>query len=95
MAPIRRLVLDVLKPHEPSLTDLGRRIADVDGVRGCNCGLVEIDKKVINVKLTVEGDGIDEDGVVEVIESHGGTIHSVDEVATGEELIEASQTPQD
>jgi len=95
MAPIRRLVLDVLKPHDPPVTDLTERVADVDGVRGSNCTLVEIDRKVTNVKLTIEGDGIDEDGVTEVIEAHGGTVHSIDEVACGEELIEASKTPQD
>ncbi|MFB6189268.1 MAG: DUF211 domain-containing protein [Halapricum sp.] len=95
MAPIRRLVLDVLKPHEPSQTDLTRRVADVDGVRGSNCTLVEIDQKVTNLKLTIEGDGIDEEGVREVVENHGGSIHSVDEVACGEELVEASPTPQD
>lgn len=88
MAPIRRLVLDVLKPHEPSLTDLTQRLGDVDGVTGCTTTLVEIDQKVTNVTVTLEGDAIDEDAVTEVVQSHGGTIHSVDEVAAGEELIE-------
>jgi hypothetical protein len=95
MAPIRRLVLDVLKPHDPPQTELTRRLADVDGVRGVNCTLIEIDQKVTTLKLTIEGNEVDEDGVREVLESHGASVHSIDEVACGDELIEASQTPQD
>lgn len=95
MAPIRRLVLDVLKPHEPPVSELTRRIADVEGVTGTNCTLVEIDQKVTNLTVTIEGEAIDEEGVREVIESHGASIHSVDEVAAGEELIEPSQPAQE
>ena len=95
MAPIRRVVLDVLKPHEPPLTDIATRLAAIDGVLGTNATLVEIDRKVTNVKLTIEGNDVDYEAVKQTIEQEGGSIHSVDEVACGEELIEASTTPQD
>jgi hypothetical protein len=95
MAPIRRLVLDVLKPHEPPLPELATDVADTDGVTGANVSLVEIDRKVINVKLTLEGPGLDYEAIVDAIEAHGGTVHSIDEIATGEEIVESSPTPQD
>lgn len=95
MTRIRRLVLDVLKPHDPSISSIAMAAADVPGVAGVNVTLVEIDREVENVKLTVEGDDIDFDALRTAIEDHGGSVHSVDEFACGERLIEASETLQD
>ncbi|MFB6294689.1 MAG: DUF211 domain-containing protein [Candidatus Nanohaloarchaea archaeon] len=95
MAAIRRLVLDVLKPHEPTVTELADAAAEADGVAGVNAALIEVDEEVENVKLTVAGDDIDEDAVHTAVEELGGSVHSVDEVVCGEEVVEASTTPQD
>lgn len=95
MVAIRRLVLDVLKPHDPAMVELARRVAGIDGVAGVNLSVVEIDREVENVKLTVEGDEIDYAGVRETIDEFGASIHSVDELACGELLVEAGETPQD
>jgi hypothetical protein len=95
MAPIRRLVLDVLKPHEPEMTELARRTADCEGVEGVNATLVEYDREVENVKLTLEGDGIDFGAVRTVVDEFGASVHSVDELACGDRLVEAGETPQD
>jgi hypothetical protein len=95
MAPIRRLVLDVLKPHEPAMVELAQQLVAVDGVDGVNATVVEIDRKVENVKLTVEGAAIDYGAVNETIDEFGATIHSVDELAVGDHLVEAGETPQD
>ncbi len=95
MAAIRRLVLDVLKPHEPSVTELADTAAEVDGVAGVNATLIEVDEEVENVKLTVAGDDIDEDAVYTAVDELGGSVHSVDEVVCGEDVVEASTTPQD
>ncbi len=95
MAPIRRLVFDVLKPHEPATIDLASQVADSEGISGVNATLLEIDKEVQNLKLTIEGDAIDFETVSDVIEDAGGSIHSIDQVACGEHLVEDSPTPQD
>ena len=95
MAPIRRLVLDVLKPHDPPVTEVAKRLAGLDGVEGTNITLVEIDQKVTNLKVTIEGAAIEYDAVTEVVEAQGASIHSVDEVACGDSLVEAGTTPQD
>ncbi len=50
MANIRRLVLDVLKPHSPNLVDLATQIADIEGIVGVDISLIEMDQKVENVK---------------------------------------------
>lgn len=92
---VKRLVLDVLKPHSPSLVQLANELADREGVSGVNATLLEQDKKVENVKLTVEGENVDYDDVKETVEALSGTVHSVDEVASGDRLVEESETPQD
>jgi len=55
MGSLRRLVLDVLKPLEPSIVDLVQKIAALKGVDGVNITICEIDRKVENAKITVEG----------------------------------------
>ncbi|MCJ7478789.1 MAG: DUF211 domain-containing protein [Candidatus Nanohaloarchaeota archaeon QJJ-7] len=95
MAPIRRIVLDVLKPHEPSMLELAERLADTDGVDGTNATMVEIDEEVENVKVTATGDDIDYDAVKREVGDMGGSVHSIDEIVCGEKLVEESKTPQD
>ena len=95
MAPIKRLVADVLKPYDLESVDLARRVATIDGVDGANLTLVESDRSTQNVKLTLEGDGIEFETVDETITELGGTIHSVDQVVCGNRLVEDVPTPQD
>jgi hypothetical protein len=95
MAAIRRLVLDVLKPHEPSLVEFTGRVSEVDSVEGVSASLVELDNEVQNVKLTFEGAAIEFPAVEAVIEGQGGTVHSVDQVACGERVVEDRPTLQD
>ncbi|MFB6145544.1 MAG: DUF211 domain-containing protein [Candidatus Nanohaloarchaea archaeon] len=94
MAKIRRLVLDVLKPHDPPIIELTQNLAEVDGVEGVNSSLMEVDEEVKNVKITLEGN-FREEPVREVVENHAGSIHSIDEVAVGEKLVDKIRTPQD
>jgi hypothetical protein len=95
MATIRQLVLDVLKPHEPTMLSIAQEMADTDGVDGVNAILLEMDEEVRNIKFTVEGDDIDYDTVTRVIEDTGATVHSVDQVACGDRMVEETPTPQD
>lgn len=95
MGNLRRLVLDVLKPMEPSIVDLSRMLSDLDGVDGVNISIYEIDRRVENAKITIEGDNIPYTTVLVLIEENGGAVHSIDEVAAGKVLIEDVDTPQD
>ncbi|WP_255149207.1 DUF211 domain-containing protein [Halorarius halobius] len=95
MAQVRRLVIDVLKPHDPPLLEFTERVADLGGVAGASGSLIELDQEVQNVKLTVEGDELDYDAVRDRVETLGGTVHSVDQVACGEYVVKDRRTPQD
>ena len=84
---IRRLVLDVLKPHVPTILDLATALTKVRGVTGVNLSLYEVDQQTETVKATIQGENIDYDGVVDVIRNFGGAIHSIDEVVAGREIV--------
>ncbi|MFB6102344.1 MAG: DUF211 domain-containing protein [Haloplanus sp.] len=95
MAAVRRLVLDVLKPHDPPLLEFTSRVADLGSVAGATSSLVERDQEVQNVKLTVEGEDVDVGSINERIEGLGGTVHSTDEAACGDVVVEERRTHQD
>ena len=95
MGNLRRLVLDVLKPLDPSIVELVQVLADLEGVDGVNISIYEIDRRVENAKVTIEGHDLDYDALSQVIEENGGAIHSIDEVAAGRVLIEDVITQQD
>ncbi len=95
MNSLRRLVLDVLKPMEPSIVELSQMLADLEGVEGVNISIYEIDRRVENAKVTIEGSDVPYETVVEMIEHNGASVHSIDEVAAGKILIDDVDTPQD
>jgi hypothetical protein len=95
MPPVRRLVVDVLKPHEPPLLSFTEVVGDADSVEGVCASLIELDSEVQNVKLTLEGSDVDFEAIEATITELGGTVHSVDQVVVGEYVVEDSRTPQD
>ena len=85
---IRRIVLDVLKPHSPRLTDLALMIAKDPKVDGVNISVKEVDQSTESISVTLEGDNIDYESIKEILEQAGAVIHSIDQVVAGKELIE-------
>ncbi len=95
MAKVRRLVLDTLKHHEPNIIDLANVLSEIVGVSAVNISIYEVDRKVENAKITIEGEDIPFSKVSEMIEDMGGTIHSIDEVVAGKKIIDDAATLQD
>jgi hypothetical protein len=92
---IRRLVLDVLKPHKPNVVEVSEALSHLEGVEGVNIIINEIDQQVENAKVIVAGIGISFDDVKKKLEELGATVHSIDEVAAGKRIVEEVRTPQD
>jgi uncharacterized protein len=92
---IRRLVLDVLKPHIPTILELATALANVRGVTGVNLSLYEVDQQTETIKATIQGENIDYQGVERVIKDFGGDIHSIDEVVAGREIVKEYETLQE
>ena len=95
MGEIRRLVLDTLKPHEPSIIEMSERLSELEGVDSVNISVYEIDHKVENVKITLEGKDIEYPQVEALVREMGGSIHSIDEAVAGQSIIDDASTPQD
>ena len=92
---IRRVVLDTLKPMEPTIVEMAKRLSVADGVSSVNISIAEIDLKVENAKITLEGDNINYEVVRDVIQDMGGSIHSIDEVVAGKDIIDDAATLQE
>ncbi len=95
MGNVRRLVLDTLKPYEPSIVDLAQKLSDMPGVAAVNISIYEMDRKVENAKITIEGDAIPVAEVMALIDDEGGAVHSIDEVVAGSKIIDDADTLQD
>ena len=95
MARVRRVVVDVLKPHDPPILEFTNQLSEVDCVEAVTSSLVELDNEVQNLKLTLEGEDIDLTRIEAEVTNLGGTVHSVDQVACGEYVVEDRRTPQD
>jgi hypothetical protein len=80
MAVIRKLVLDVLKPHQPNAIDFSSALADLGSDYRVNLMVAEMDEKTETTVITIEGQNISYDQVAAIIEKMGASIHSIDEV---------------
>ena len=92
---LRRLVLDVLKPHEPSNVLLALKLSEVENVDGVNLTLMEMDQNTETLKITIVGNNMDFEKIKKVIEELGAVIHSVDEIVAGKIMVEKVKTEQD
>ncbi|ADP78069.1 protein of unknown function DUF211 [Methanothermus fervidus DSM 2088] len=90
-----RIVLDVLKPHEPALPVFAKHLSKVEGVEGVNISLMEVDKDTETIKVTIQGNDLNYKKITNAISEYGASIQSVDEVVAGKRIIERVTTPQD
>ena len=74
------MVLDVLKPHEPSVLEFARTVADIGADYRVQLWVEAVDKNTETVTIEVQGSDLDFDAVHEAIKSVGGSLHSIDEV---------------
>ncbi|BBB49377.1 hypothetical protein Pelsub_P2608 [Pelolinea submarina] len=88
-------MLDTLKPMEPNIIEMANSLSTLSGVSAVNISIAEIDLKVENAKITIEGDDLNYNEVKDIIEDMGGSIHSIDEVVAGKMIIDDAATLQD
>jgi len=77
---VKKVVLDVLKPHQPPIPELASRLVACHGVERVDISLAEIDQNTESIKVLLEGGDVKIDTVKKCIEDMGATIHSIDEV---------------
>ena len=80
MVLVKRLVLDVLKPHQPNALEFSQALARAGGNYRVRTTVLEVDEKTESLQVIVEGDAIDFDAVQSGISDLGASLHSIDEV---------------
>ena len=80
MPLIKRVVLDVLKPHQPNALEFASAIADKHSDCRVKVTVTEVDEKTETTVVSIESDDISYDAVVDTIMSLGASVHSIDEV---------------
>lgn len=80
MVRVKRIVLDVLKPHQPNALEFTQAIARVGEDYHVYLAVLEIDKSTETVQIEIEGNAIDFVEIQSAIKSMGGSLHSIDEV---------------
>lgn len=80
MVQVKRLVLDVLKPHSPNSLVLATAIAEKGEGYRVSIDVQEMDEKTETLVIVVEGEQLDFDLIQETITELGASLHSVDQV---------------
>ena len=80
MVLVKRLALDVLKPHQPNAIEFSQAIARAGGDYRVRITVLEVDENTETLQVIVEGDAIDFESVQSAISNLGGSLHSIDEV---------------
>ena len=80
MAIVKRVVLDVLKPHQPNVLAFASQIADLGDDYQVNLLVQEVDDKTQSIVLSITGEQLDFDIITQHIKAMGGSVHSIDEV---------------
>lgn len=80
MAKIKKLVLDVLKPHAPNVLDFAIALADLGDDWKINLRVEEIDEKTESIVVILEGADILFEAIAERVQEMGASVHSIDEV---------------
>jgi hypothetical protein len=87
--PIKRLVIDVLIPHDPDVLAYAEKISTLEKTAGVNIHVLEHDEKTQTVEMTIEGEALPFEDIKKVIEDLGGSIHSIDQVSAGSKIVES------
>lgn len=80
MIAVKRVVLDVLKPHRPNILEFAQTIAGQG--EGCRVKVtvLEVDEKTETLRVVIEAERVHFGAVQEVIADMGASLHSLDEV---------------
>lgn len=80
MVLVKRIVLDVLKPHQPNALEFTQAIARVGDDYLVHLTVLEMDKNTETVEVVITGNAINFDDIESTISDMGGSLHSIDEV---------------
>ena len=80
MVSVKRIVLDVLKPHQPDALEFSQAIARAGIDYRVHLTVLEMDENTETILIVIEGNAIDFEAIQSAITDMGGSLHSIDEV---------------
>jgi hypothetical protein len=89
MVQVKRLVLDILKPHQPNGLEFASKLAEQSPGCYINLSVEEVDERTETIVLIITGENIQFDAISDTISAMGGTVHSIDEVEVIDMLDDA------
>ncbi|QDE31529.1 DUF211 domain-containing protein [Shewanella polaris] len=87
MVNVKRVVLDVLKPHQPNALEFSQAIAEAGVDYRVKLIVLEMDENTETVQIELAGSAIDFNAIQSVIANMGGSLHSIDEVEVNNETV--------
>ena len=79
MTQIKRVVLDILKPHQPNVLEFTRSLAEQGDIQ-VKVTVQEMDDKTETLVVEIIGEAIDFPLIEQAINEFGASLHSIDEV---------------
>lgn len=80
MVSVKKLVLDVLKPHQPNALEFSQAIARAGDDYRVHLLVLEMDENTETIQIEIAGNAIDLEAIQSAITAMGGSLHSIDEV---------------
>jgi len=80
MVSVKKLVLDVLKPHQPNALEFAETLASVGSDHRVHLTVLEVDENTETLRVIVQGEMLDFTALQTAIAKMGGSLHSIDEV---------------
>lgn len=86
MVSVKRIVLDVLKPHQPNALEFSKAIAQVGVDYRVRLTVIEMDESTESIQIEIDGNDIDFEAIQSAISNMGGSLHSIDDVVVQSEI---------
>ena len=80
MVSVKKIVLDVLKPHQPNALEFCQAIATSGADYHVRLIVLEVDEKTETLQVEITASSIDFEAIEATISELGGSLHSIDEV---------------
>jgi hypothetical protein len=82
MVSIKRVLLDVLKPHQPDALEFALALAAVGFDYRVRLVVIEVDEKTESVQVEIQANDINFSAIKSTLSNIGASLHSIDEVET-------------
>ena len=80
MIKVKKLILDILKPHQPNALEFASALAEKGNDIQVTLIVDEVDEKTESVIVEILGNDIIFEDLTERIKELGASVHSIDEV---------------